>query len=60
MECFSEPGLTEVLSDPLVLEVMASDGVDPGELEAALTEIAVDIRRRAPKWKSGRLDRCRS
>jgi hypothetical protein len=51
MECFSEPGLAEVLSDPLVLEVMASDGVDPRELEAALAEVAVDIRRRAPKRK---------
>jgi hypothetical protein len=51
MECFSEPSLTEVLSDPLVLEVMASDGVDPRELEAALAEIAVDIRRRAPQRK---------
>ncbi len=45
MECFSEPGLTEVLSDPLVLEVMASDGVDPGELEAALDR---DRRRHPP------------
>jgi hypothetical protein len=51
MECFSELSLTEVLSDPLVMEVMASDGVDPRELEAALAEIAVDVRRRAPKRK---------
>ncbi len=51
MECFSEPSLIEVLSDPLVQEVMASDGVDPRELEAALAEIAVDVRRRTPKQK---------
>ncbi len=51
LECFSEPTLTEVLSDPLVMDVMASDGVDPSELEAALVEIAGDIRRRAPKRK---------
>jgi hypothetical protein len=51
LECFSEPTLTEVLSDPLVLDVMTSDGVDPSELEAALVEIAGDIRRRAPKRK---------
>jgi hypothetical protein len=46
-ECFSEPTLDEVLSDPLVQEVMASDGVDPAELEAALSEIAGNIRRRS-------------
>ena len=45
-ECFSEPTLDEVLSDPLVQEVMASDGVDRVELEASLNEIAGDIRRR--------------
>jgi hypothetical protein len=45
-ECFSEPTLDEVLSDPLVQDVMASDGVDAAELEASLNEIAGDIRRR--------------
>jgi|HubBroStandDraft_6_1064221.scaffolds.fasta_scaffold4058575_2 hypothetical protein len=45
-ECFSEPTLDEVLSDPLVQEVMASDGVDRAELQASLSEIAGDIRRR--------------
>jgi hypothetical protein len=46
MECFSEPTLDEVLSDPLVQEVMASDGVDRAELQASLSAIAGDIRRR--------------
>jgi hypothetical protein len=46
MECFAEPTLDEVLSDPMVREVMASDGVDPTELETALVEIAGDIRAR--------------
>jgi hypothetical protein len=46
MECFAEPTLDEVLSDPMVMEVMASDGVDPAELETALVEIATDIRTR--------------
>jgi hypothetical protein len=45
-ECFSEPTLDEVLSDPLVQDVMASDGVDRAELQASLSEIASDIRRR--------------
>jgi hypothetical protein len=52
MECFSEPTLDEVLSDPLVIDVMASDGVDRGELEAELVAIAGDLRRHAPKLKS--------
>ena len=43
-ECFSEPTLDEVLSDPLVQDVMASDGVDPAELQTSLIEIAGDIR----------------
>jgi hypothetical protein len=47
MECFAEPTLDEVLSDPMVMEVMASDGVDPAELETALVAIAGDIRQRA-------------
>ena len=45
-ECFSEPTLDEVLADPLVQDVMASDGVDLAELQASLIEIAGDIRRR--------------
>jgi hypothetical protein len=45
-ECFSELTLDEALSDPLVQDVMASDGVDAAELEATLSEIADDIRRR--------------
>ena len=45
-ECFSEPTLDEVLSDPLVQDVMASDGVDLAELQASLIEIAGEIRRR--------------
>jgi hypothetical protein len=53
MECFSEPTLDEVLSDPLIMDMMASDGVDPGELEAELAAIAGDIRRYAPKQRSG-------
>jgi hypothetical protein len=45
-ECFSEPTLDEVLADPLVQDVMASDGVDLAVLQASLTEIAGDLRRR--------------
>jgi len=49
-----EPTLAEVLSDPLVMEVMASDGVDPIQLEAALADLAGNIRQREPQRKSRR------
>jgi hypothetical protein len=38
--CSSELTLKEVLSDSIVKAVMAADGVDPQELEAALNEMA--------------------
>jgi hypothetical protein len=38
--CSSELTLKEVLSDSIVRAVMAADGVDPQELEAALEEVA--------------------
>jgi hypothetical protein len=53
-QCFPEPTLAEVLSDPLVKEVMASDGVDPIQLEAALADLAGNIRRREPQRKPRR------
>jgi hypothetical protein len=53
-QCFSEPTLAEVLSDPLVMEVMASDGVDPTQLGAALADLAGNIRRRELQRKSRR------
>lgn len=49
--CPSELTLKNVFSDSIVMAVMAADGVDPHELEAALREIA---RRRAQPG----LDRC--
>jgi hypothetical protein len=35
-----EPTLEEILSDPIVMALMAADGVDPQELEAKLRLIA--------------------
>jgi hypothetical protein len=55
MECFAEPTLEEVLSDPMVMEVMASDGVDPTELETALVAIAGDLRRRRRDRRAGQV-----
>jgi hypothetical protein len=36
----SEPGLKEMLSDPVVVAMMKADGVDRRALEAALREVA--------------------
>ena len=38
--CFPELTLKDALSDSIVKAVMAADGVDPRELEAALRDIA--------------------
>jgi hypothetical protein len=40
-----EPTISEILSDPIVRALMDADGVDPGELEAALRSVAAN---RAP------------
>jgi hypothetical protein len=37
---FREPTITEMLSDSIVIAVMAADGVDPVALEAALRRLA--------------------
>jgi hypothetical protein len=42
--CTREPTLREILSDSIVIAVMAADGVDPKALEAQLLSMA----RRSP------------
>jgi hypothetical protein len=39
-----EPTLEDILSDPIVRDVMAADGVDPQKLEAALRQVALGLR----------------
>lgn len=38
--CQSEPTLAQLLADPLVRTVMAADGVNRDELEAALRQVS--------------------
>ena len=38
--CAREPTLAEILSDSIVIAVMAADGVDPIALEAQLRDLA--------------------
>jgi hypothetical protein len=37
---FREPGIAELLSDSIVMALMAADGVDPVVLEAQLRDLA--------------------
>jgi hypothetical protein len=48
-----EPTLEEILSDPIVMDVMAADGVDPQKLEAALRQMALGLRaaQRTDRWQ---------
>jgi hypothetical protein len=39
-----EPTLAEMLSDPIVRDVMEADGVDPRELVAMLRDVAGSLR----------------
>jgi hypothetical protein len=38
--CHREPSITEMLSDAIVVAMMAADGVDPVALEAQLRDMA--------------------
>ncbi|WP_181708422.1 hypothetical protein [Chthonobacter rhizosphaerae] len=46
-----EPTLTDLLDEPIVRLVMASDGVEPGDVRALMNRIAA--RRRAGKVAAG-------
>jgi hypothetical protein len=42
----AEVSLSEALADPIVMSLMAADGVDPAALETNLAELAVKLARR--------------
>jgi hypothetical protein len=46
MDCFHiEPSLKDALSDPIVLAIMAADGVDRRALEVSLRKTAEGVKR---------------
>ena len=51
--CCDEPGVDDVLSDPLIQSVMAADGVDHDELHTMLSEVAEQIGRRPSAKRKG-------
>ena len=40
MRACREPSLQDILSDPIIQAVISADGVDPGELDAMLRQVA--------------------
>jgi hypothetical protein len=46
MNCYREPGLSALLSDPVIRAVMAADRVDPRKLEAELSSLGGQLRER--------------
>jgi len=40
MNCWREPSLEDILSDPITQAVISADGVDTGELDAMLRRVA--------------------
>ena len=48
MACYSEPTLSEVLNDPLIMTVMRADRVDVSALEKSLREVSGKLQRNQP------------
>jgi hypothetical protein len=48
LQDWSEPSLTEALSDPVIQALMAADAVDPAALNTLLREIALRVEARLP------------
>lgn len=49
---YCEPGLSTLLSDPVIRAVMAADHVDPRKLEVELSRLGGQIRERGEKYRT--------
>ena len=54
MKCWREPSLEDILSDPITQAVISADGVDTGELNAMLRQVAQKRRSAADSMGRGR------
>ena len=54
MRAFREPSLQDILSDPITQAVISADGVDTGELDAMLRQVAQKRRSAADSMGQGR------
>ena len=52
-----EPGLADMLADPIVQAVMAADGVDPRRLLASLRKTAAKVAQQMHERESGVFER---
>ena len=52
MNCYREPGLNALLSDPVIRAVMAADRVDPRKLEAELSSLGSQLRERSERHRT--------
>ena len=50
MPGWDEASVDELLADPIVRDLMAADGVDPGQLRTLLYEVQRTIECYATKW----------
>jgi hypothetical protein len=51
MKCWREPSLEDILSDLIIQAVISADGVDIGELDAMLRQVA--HKRRSARRAAG-------
>jgi hypothetical protein len=51
MKCWREPSLEDILSDLIIQAVISADGVDIGELDAMLRQVA--HKRRSARRSAG-------
>jgi hypothetical protein len=54
MRACREPSLQDILSDPITQAVISADGVDTGELDAMLRQVAQKRRSAADSMGRGR------
>ena len=54
MKCWREPSLEDILSDPITQAVISADGVNTGELDAMLRQVAQKRRSAADSMGRGR------
>ena len=50
--CHREPGLSALLSDPVIRAVMDADGVDARKLEAELSSLGGQLRERRERHRT--------
>jgi hypothetical protein len=53
-----EPTLNDILSDPLIRDVMVADGVDPRKLAVSLSQIGRALEAQSPRRSTSLFGMC--